>query len=172
VYGRTCGPYCFIESTESVISTPSITNYHSKGPLTFNQTPKLSEPFMLKTDHIVIRPILLWGCGLDFHRNYAYPSRGFSRGWQLYVMGIPSELNDLITASLPPGTAVALYEYNNGQRTFDFTLRLSAISRWLERCSRRCWKGTSFVNRSRRMGSPVTALRQPGRLTAYWPGGP
>lgn len=44
-----------MESIESVILTPSITNYHSEGPPIFNRNTESQRAFVLKTDRIVIR---------------------------------------------------------------------------------------------------------------------
>lgn len=43
-----------MESIESVILTPSITIYHSKGPLSFYRNAESQRAFVLKTDRVVI----------------------------------------------------------------------------------------------------------------------
>ncbi len=51
-----------MESIEFVILTPSMTNYHNKGPPTFNRNAESQRIFVLKNSQIVIAAIHL--CGL------------------------------------------------------------------------------------------------------------
>lgn len=56
-----------MESIESVILTPSITSYPSKGPLSFDRNAESQRAFVLKTDRIVIRLGTLCGPEYQLH---------------------------------------------------------------------------------------------------------